>query len=126
MVSAIRDWERQLPATERLMKEDRAKLLVRGSLIKYFVPSLHLIETIGSTASGSFVPPVSLSDECHRPLNPVADTLIGYYLSVNTNCFPISFSVKRISTLPASWVSARNKEDNLGSVSRSAGERYLR
>jgi hypothetical protein len=51
---------------------------------------------------------------------------VGYYLSVNTNCFPITFFVERVSTLPASWGSTRNKDDNLGSASTSAGERYVR
>jgi hypothetical protein len=51
---------------------------------------------------------------------------IGYYLSVNANCFFIYFSVERIATLPASWGSTRNKDDNLGSASTSAGERYVR
>jgi hypothetical protein len=87
------------------------------------------LEMIVHTPDHPFVSsPASVAGKRHRTKMPhLADAShVGYYLSVNTNCFPISFSVKRISTLPASWVSARNKEDNLGSVSRSAGERYLR
>jgi hypothetical protein len=73
-------------------------------------------------------PPVSLTDKHHRTklLNRVAASHVGYYLSDNTNCFTLNLTVERVSTLPASWVSTRNREDKFGNLSRSAGERYLR
>ena len=97
--------------------------------MKYLAPSAHLIEMIVSTAGHALVPPpASRTDQRRRTrlLNRVAVSLVGFYLSVNTNCFPITFLVERVPTLPASWGSTRNKDDNLGSASTSAGERYVR
>jgi len=102
--------------------------------MKCLAASAHLminpsLEMIVFTVDHTLVsPPASLIDTRLRTtlLNRFDASNIGYYLSVNTNCFLITFAVERGSTLPASWVSTRNKEDNVATVSRSAGERYLR
>ena len=97
-------------------------------------PSTHLIihirlETIVSTPDHPLVSPaISPTDERLRTrlANLVAALHIGYYLSVNANCFCVNFSVERNSTLPASWISTINTKDNLGGAVAILGERDVR
>jgi hypothetical protein len=87
------------------------------------------LEMFVPTLDHPFVsPPVSVTDQRLRTKvpNPADASDIGYYLSVNANCFCIKFSVERISILLASWVSTRNAKGNRGSALASLGERYVR
>jgi len=92
--------------------------------IPHLEPSTRL-ETFVSTPDHRFVSAaVSVTGERLRTKLPNRShvSYIGYYLSDNANCFLIYFSVERISTLPASWVSTTNEKYNLGSSLAGLGE----